>query len=60
MDGWTDALARYTPTCTQSTGIVFHSVLIGIGLGVIQTELSEVKTLLIAICVHQFFEGYVT
>jgi hypothetical protein len=34
-------------------------VLIGIGLGVIQTELSEVKTLLIAICVHQFFEGCV-
>lgn len=40
-------------------GIVFHSVLIGIGLGVIQSDVAEVRTLLLAICVHQFFEGCV-
>lgn len=38
-------------------GIVFHSVLIGIGLGVATASVQNTRTLLVAISVHQFFEG---
>ncbi|KDD74441.1 ZIP Zinc transporter [Helicosporidium sp. ATCC 50920] len=37
-------------------GIVFHSVIIGLTLGV--TSGSAFNTLLIALCFHQFFEGF--
>jgi zinc transporter 1/2/3 len=37
-------------------GIALHSVIIGISLGVITG--SEFRTLLIALCFHQFFEGF--
>uniref|UniRef100_K3WVH3 Zinc/iron permease n=1 Tax=Globisporangium ultimum (strain ATCC 200006 / CBS 805.95 / DAOM BR144) TaxID=431595 RepID=K3WVH3_GLOUD len=36
-------------------GVVFHSVIVGIDLGV--TAGTEFKTLLAAMCFHQFFEG---
>jgi len=38
-------------------GIVFHSVLIGIGLGTTTSSIRNTRTLLVAISVHQFFEG---
>jgi hypothetical protein len=38
-------------------GIVFHSVLIGLGLGVVTTDRDTVLKLLLAISVHQFFEA---
>jgi len=41
----------------MEVGIVFHSVLIGIGLGTATSSLNNTKTLLVAISVHQFFEG---
>jgi zinc transporter 1/2/3 len=41
----------------MEVGIVFHSVLIGIGLGTATSSVSNTKTLLVAISVHQFFEG---
>ncbi|GAB9477667.1 hypothetical protein Gpo141_00014786, partial [Globisporangium polare] len=36
-------------------GVVFHSVIVGVDLGV--TAGTEFKTLLAAMCFHQFFEG---
>jgi zinc transporter 1/2/3 len=38
-------------------GCIFHSVLIGIGLGVIVDDRKEVVTLLLALTFHQFLEG---
>jgi hypothetical protein len=40
-------------------GIIFHSVVIGVGLGLAsdQHKHNTVKTLLVALCVHQLFEG---
>lgn len=38
-------------------GIVFHSVLLGLGLGVVTGDPADVRGILIAVCVHQFFEG---
>ena len=38
-------------------GCVFHSVLIGVGLGVTVDGRSQVLTLLIALTFHQFLEG---
>lgn len=37
-------------------GVAFHSVIIGISLGVLGG--AEFKTLLVALCFHQFFEGF--
>lgn len=37
-------------------GILFHSFIIGAGLGV-QQNLKEIRVLIVALCVHQFFEG---
>lgn len=42
-------------TILFEVGVLFHSVIIGIDLGV--TAGTEFKTLLGAICFHQFFEG---
>jgi zinc transporter ZupT len=41
----------------MEVGIVFHSVLIGIGLGTATSSINNTRTLLVAISVHQFFEG---
>jgi len=41
----------------MEVGIVFHSVLIGIGLGTATSSVGNTRTLLVAISVHQFFEG---
>jgi zinc transporter 1/2/3 len=38
------------------SSIAVHSVLVGLGLGVL-TEIPEIQALLIALCFHQFFEG---
>jgi len=38
-------------------GIVFHSVIIGVGLGVTTSSLHSVWSLMAALCFHQFFEG---
>merc|ERR1719379_1304043 len=37
--------------------MVFHSLLIGFGLGVVTDSVSTVNNLLIALSFHQFFEG---
>ena len=37
-------------------GILIHSVLVGIDLGV-TSHISDTRSLLIALCFHQFFEG---
>eukprot|EP00898_Chlorokybus_atmophyticus_P001050 jgi/Chlat1/1946/Chrsp157S02258 len=46
---------RQSVTLVLEAGIAFHSVIIGIALGV---STAEFKTLLAALCVHQFFEGF--
>ncbi|KAI9920754.1 hypothetical protein PsorP6_000438 [Peronosclerospora sorghi] len=46
---------RKMATLIFEAGVVFHSVIIGVDLGV--TTGSEFKTLLAAMCFHQFFEG---
>lgn len=46
---------RYLNTIVLEFGILAHSVIIGITLGV--SPQSEFVTLLVAICFHQFFEG---
>ncbi|KAG2495362.1 hypothetical protein HYH03_006630 [Edaphochlamys debaryana] len=38
-------------------GCIFHSVIIGLSLGVNQTDLTEVRSLLIALAFHQWLEG---
>lgn len=48
---------RYLNTIVLEFGILAHSVIIGITLGV--SPQSEFATLLVAICFHQFFEGMV-
>ncbi|KAF4028260.1 ZIP Zinc transporter [Phytophthora infestans] len=42
-------------TIIFEAGVIFHSVIVGIDLGV--TSGTEFKTLLTALCFHQFFEG---
>ncbi|POM66616.1 Zinc (Zn2)-Iron (Fe2) Permease (ZIP) Family [Phytophthora palmivora] len=46
---------RKIATLIFEAGVIFHSVIIGLDLGV--TTGSEFKTLLAALCFHQFFEG---
>ncbi|CAI5728906.1 unnamed protein product [Hyaloperonospora brassicae] len=46
---------RKMATFIFEAGVLFHSVIIGIDLGV--TTGSEFNTLLAALCFHQFFEG---
>ncbi|ETK76517.1 hypothetical protein L915_17082, partial [Phytophthora nicotianae] len=48
-------IRRKIATLIFEAGVVFHSVIIGLDLGV--TTGSEFKTLLAALCFHQFFEG---
>ncbi|KAG7390545.1 high-affinity Zn(2+) transporter zrt1 [Phytophthora pseudosyringae] len=48
-------IRRKIATLIFEVGVVFHSVIIGLDLGV--TAGSEFKTLLAALCFHQFFEG---
>ncbi|EEY59636.1 Zinc (Zn2)-Iron (Fe2) Permease (ZIP) Family [Phytophthora infestans T30-4] len=48
-------IRRKIATIIFEAGVVFHSVIIGLDLGV--TAGSEFKTLLAALCFHQFFEG---
>ncbi|POM78294.1 Zinc (Zn2)-Iron (Fe2) Permease (ZIP) Family [Phytophthora palmivora] len=48
-------IRRKIATLIFEAGVVFHSVIIGLDLGV--TAGSEFKTLLAALCFHQFFEG---
>lgn len=43
-------------TMILEAGIIFHSIIIGLSLGV-TGDLNTFKTLLTAICFHQFFEG---
>lgn len=47
---------KYLSTVILEAGILFHSIIIGLSLGV-TADLDTFKTLLIAICFHQFFEG---
>lgn len=37
--------------------IVFHSILIGVGIGLLTHSIEDVRTMTIAVAVHQFFEG---
>ncbi|KAI9917983.1 hypothetical protein PsorP6_012936 [Peronosclerospora sorghi] len=46
---------RKMATLIFEAGVIFHSVIIGVNLGV--TSGSGFKTLLAAMCFHQFFEG---
>ncbi|KAH7460652.1 Zinc-regulated transporter 2 [Phytophthora ramorum] len=46
---------RKIATIIFEAGVIFHSVIVGLDLGV--TTGTEFKTLLIALCFHQFFEG---
>uniref|UniRef100_A0AAV1UJG5 Zinc (Zn2)-Iron (Fe2) Permease (ZIP) Family n=1 Tax=Peronospora matthiolae TaxID=2874970 RepID=A0AAV1UJG5_9STRA len=46
---------RKVATIIFEAGVLFHSVIIGVDLGV--TTGSEFETLLAALCFHQFFEG---
>lgn len=39
--------------------IVFHSILIGVGIGLLTHSIEDVRTMTIAVAVHQFFEGSV-
>ncbi|KAG3179332.1 hypothetical protein PC128_g16004 [Phytophthora cactorum] len=48
-------LRRKIATLIFEAGVIFHSVIIGLDLGV--TTGSEFNTLLAALCFHQFFEG---
>ncbi|KAF4317801.1 hypothetical protein BBO99_00005325 [Phytophthora kernoviae] len=48
-------IRRKIATVIFEAGVIFHSIIVGIDLGV--TEGSKFKTLLIALCFHQFFEG---
>lgn len=50
------SIARSTSVYLMEAGIVFHSVVIGITLGV--TTGSQFTTLLIVLSFHQFFEGF--
>eukprot|EP00898_Chlorokybus_atmophyticus_P003524 jgi/Chlat1/4172/Chrsp27S04275 len=54
-DGSVSRRRRQIVTLVLEAGIAFHSVIIGMSLGVVTAEF---KTLLAAICVHQFFEGF--
>lgn len=38
-------------------GIAIHSIIIGLALGC-QTDVSEIRALMIALCFHQVFEGF--
>lgn len=51
-----NALGKATAVYLMEAGIVFHSVVIGITLGV--TTGSSFTTLLIVLSFHQFFEGF--
>jgi zinc transporter 1/2/3 len=46
---------RKIATIIFEAGVIFHSVIVGLDLGV--TTGTEFKTLLTALCFHQFFEG---
>lgn len=48
-------LRRKVSTLMFEAGVIFHSVIIGLNLGV--TTGSDFETLLAALCFHQFFEG---
>ncbi|OWZ01558.1 Zinc (Zn2)-Iron (Fe2) Permease [Phytophthora megakarya] len=48
-------IRRKIATLIFEAGVIFHSVIIGLDLGV--TTGTEFKTLLAALCFHQFFEG---
>ncbi|OWY95142.1 Zinc (Zn2)-Iron (Fe2) Permease [Phytophthora megakarya] len=48
-------IRRKIATIIFEAGVIFHSLIVGLDLGV--TSGSEFPTLLIAICFHQFFEG---
>ncbi|RLN45837.1 hypothetical protein BBJ28_00007624 [Nothophytophthora sp. Chile5] len=48
-------IRRKIATLIFEVGVIFHSIIIGLDLGV--TTGSEFKTLLGALCFHQFFEG---
>ncbi|ETL83208.1 hypothetical protein, variant [Phytophthora nicotianae] len=48
-------IRRKIATLIFEAGVIFHSIIIGLDLGV--TTGSEFKTLLAALCFHQFFEG---
>lgn len=41
----------------MEAGMIFHSIIIGVGLGVITKDKREVQILTVALCIHQFFEG---
>jgi zinc transporter 1/2/3 len=49
------AIRRQIATAIFELGVIFHSIIIGLDLGV--TGGDDFKTLLAAICFHQFFEG---
>lgn len=53
--GHDSKIRRKIATIIFEAGVIFHSVIIGLDLAV--TTGSEFKTLLAALCFHQFFEG---
>ncbi|KXZ44707.1 hypothetical protein GPECTOR_63g34 [Gonium pectorale] len=55
--GGRDSLRLKVVAWLMEAGCVFHSVIIGIGLGVNQTGVTEVRSLLIALAFHQWLEG---
>ncbi|KAG7394853.1 high-affinity Zn(2+) transporter zrt1 [Phytophthora boehmeriae] len=48
-------IRRKIATIIFEAGVIFHSIIIGVNLGV--TEGPTFQTLLVALCFHQFFEG---
>ncbi|CAH0493297.1 unnamed protein product [Peronospora farinosa] len=48
-------IRRKIATIIFEAGVLFHSVIVGLDLGI--TTGSDFKTLLAALCFHQFFEG---
>ncbi|KAL3661982.1 hypothetical protein V7S43_012789 [Phytophthora oleae] len=48
-------IRRKIATVIFEAGVIFHSVIVGLDLGV--TTGTDFKTLLTALCFHQFFEG---
>ena len=54
--GWLSVRARVT-AYTMELGCIFHSVVIGVGVGVITGDRQLVAVLMIALAVHQGLEG---
>jgi solute carrier family 39 (zinc transporter), member 1/2/3 len=51
-----DLLTRSVQSCTLEAGIIFHSIFVGISLG-LNSEEASVRSLMVALMFHQFNEG---